>query len=141
MPFIFNSLFLGSSFLCRFVPPVPLPMATPSQELSDWSVPLVSAPPICQGHHHHTTLTAFQGVTQTRLVFMALDSVAPNCLSNPMFHSCLAPPSPLLHPCLCTPPFPTLNAPFFLLSGYHRGPGKTCLLQEELGPLQRNMQS
>lgn len=140
LDFILNSIPTAIIFFCRVVPPALLSVATPSQELSDCSVPLASAPPICQGHHHHTNLTAFQGVTQRQLVFVTLNSMVPNCLSNPMFHSCPVLPPPPLHPCLYSPPFPTLNAPFFLRSGYHRGPGKTCLLQEERGPLQGNMQ-
>lgn len=50
---------------------------------------------------------------------------------------CTTPPP--LHPCLCTPvSYPKCPLlPFVWLS---RGLGKTCLLQEELGPLQGNMQ-
>lgn len=108
--------------------------------------PFCSVPTICQGHHDSVTLMAFQGLwgvgaTQIQLVFMALDHLVPNCLSNPISHFCPVLTAPCPHPRLCTYLFPTPNAPFSLLSGYCQGLARACLLQEDGSGYTRRMGS
>lgn len=79
-------------------------------------VPLISVPTNLSGTSEQVTLMASQGLqwaTQTRLVFMALNSLVPNCLSNLVFHFCpaLLPPLPTsmpLHTTSCHPKSPLL---------------------------------
>lgn len=87
-------------------------------------VPLISPPTNLSGISEQVTLMASQGLegtTQTRLVFMALNSLVPNCCSNPVFHFCpaLLPPLPTFMPLHTTSFHP--KSPFFFLSGYRRG--------------------